>query len=295
LDLVIATHPDADRIEGLIELVGSSIPVGDVWFNGPSQLPGSDDGIEFLGGRHRTVAHFLDTSPDLNMLLSGRAVMVEPDGPLPVIEVPGGATLTVLGPTADALERLAATWRLETSMSSSSGSSLDDVPRADTTEGPLLGGDASVNNQASIAVLLEFEGHSVLVPGDLPGEALARSVERLNAERGVRRLFVDVFVVPHAGSRRSVTEELLELVEADVYAFGTDGSLFRHPDIETIEAIGQSRPGATLAFNYRTEFTSNDRVREVAKPFDLHLVYPPPSDEGDLLLAPGPTSLRTAS
>jgi beta-lactamase superfamily II metal-dependent hydrolase len=330
LDLVIGTHPDADRIEGLLELLDSGLVIDDVWFNGPAQL--GVEPTEAGAGPTRTVQRFVDLTPSLNRAFSGRAIAVNPDtGELPVVELSGGARITVLGPPRTALGRLARLWGSRGDGLGEGAASSADEPSPEhaglrgqldvwerfvasqdpktanpdvmaqanaeiarlraagfpSQEAPArLGGDASVSNQASIAVLIEYNGRSVVAPGDASAEHLATMISRLARERGTSRLFVDCFVLPHAGSRHNVSAGLLDVIEADTYAIGTDGSRFHHPDVETIEAIGRSRPGATVAFNYRTAFTANDAVLKLAKRFDLHLIYPPPDDDGDLLIAP---------
>jgi hypothetical protein len=297
LDLVIGSHPDADRIEGLIELLDSRlVAIDDVWFNGPIQLgvEPTEDGA----GPTRTVRRFVDIAPSLNRAFSGRAVAVDTDnGELPVVELPGGARITVLAPPRTALGRLARLWGSGGDWLGEGAQSFADEPSLARAAGVpskeppgRLGGDVSVSNQASIAVLVEYARRSVVVPGDAGAEHLAAVISRLARERGTGRLFVDCFVLPHGGSRHNVSTGLLDVIEADTYAIGTDGSRFGHPNFETIEAVGRSRPGATVAFNYRTAFTANDDILKLAKRFGLRLAYPSPEDDGDLLIAP----VRTA-
>ncbi len=155
--------------------------------------------------------------------------------------------------------------------------------------------DTSVANRSSMAFLIEFEGRSTLVGGDAHASTLERSVRRLLDERGVDRLRLDAFVVPHNGSRGNLSRELLAVVAADRYLISTDGSRFRHPDAETIARIieyGRASPDArpTLVFNYRTE--TNDMWDDPAlqERYGYDAVYPAADRGGiraDLVVRPG--------
>ena len=121
--------------------------------------------------------------------------------------------------------------------------------------------DRSVANNSSLAFVAEVHGTAVLICGDASAEVLAASIRTLLSRRGQRRLRVDAFVVPHNGSARNLTRELLELLDCERYLVSTNGSTFRHPDRETIArilAFGRAEPNRplTLVFNYRTEWTS---------------------------------------
>ena len=62
------------------------------------------------------------------------------------------------------------------------------------------------------------------------------------------------FKLPHHGSRRNVSVELLGTVACPMYLFSTDGSVFGHPDPKAVaRVIRHGGPGPTLCFNYRSE------------------------------------------
>jgi hypothetical protein len=87
----------------------------------------------------------------------------------------------------------------------------DDVERWAATP---FSRDGSEANGASVSLLLEFEGRSALLTGDAHSDPLVRGVDRLLEARGSDRLDIDVFKLPHHGSRRNVSSELLERVHA---------------------------------------------------------------------------------
>jgi TIR domain len=121
--------------------------------------------------------------------------------------------------------------------------------------------DRSVPNGASIAFLAESHGKALLIGGDASAEVLTDSIRMLLSHRGRTRLRLDAFVLPHNGSARNLTRDLLQLVDCERYLVSTDGSKFRHPDRETIArilAFGRVEPDRplTLVFNYRTQWTA---------------------------------------
>jgi hypothetical protein len=131
----------------------------------------------------------------------------------------------------------------------------------------------------------EFEGRSVLLPGDAHPGPLLDSIQRMLADRGADRLHLDVFVLPHGGSANNVLPELFEAVDAATYAICTDGSRYGFPRQETIEMLARvmQRP-ITVAFNYRSQTTAKFDDGYVRKELQLQPIYPEGS-EGGLVLS----------
>ena len=116
--------------------------------------------------------------------------------------------------------------------------------------------DDSLPNASSIVVLAEYAGASVLLAGDATARQLTEGVRRLLAERHLDQLELTALKVPHHGSVRNVTRELLSLVPAEHYLFSTDGSYFGHPDAAGVARVLEyGRPGGELVFNYRSPQT----------------------------------------
>ena len=139
--------------------------------------------------------------------------------------------------------------------------------------------DRSVPNNASIAFLAESHGKSLLIGGDASAAVLANSIRALLSHRGRPRLRVDAFVLPHNGSARNLSRELLELLNCERYLVSTDGSRFRHPDRETIArilAFGRAEPNRplTLVFNYRTQWTAVWDNPQLKTRWNYQAIYP---------------------
>jgi len=279
VELVIVTHIDADHITGLLEIfrdLETPLEPGDVWFNAwrhlPDDLLGAQQGEEMSAAIERRGLAW-------NAAFDGAAVVVPEEGPLPVVELPGGLRLTVLSPTRAELAALRPVWQREVEKAGLVPGTPPEPPEA-----PDLLGDSSLDlaelaerpfqkdrsaaNGASIAVVAELGDRSMLLTGDAHAWVLTTQLQRLAVERGETRLALDVVKVPHHGSRRNVSRALVEAVDCDRWLFSTDGSIFGHPDPEAVARVVVDRPGVELMFNYRSDTTDrfdSPRLRRVHK------------------------------
>lgn len=139
--------------------------------------------------------------------------------------------------------------------------------------------DAGIANAASIAFLAEFNGKALLVGGDARSDVLCDSIRSLLSLRAQKRLRLDAFVIPHGGSQRNLSRQLLDLLECDRYLVSTNGAVFQHPNRETIARIitfgraALDRP-LTLVFNYRSQFTEVWANPELQQRYRYTAIYP---------------------
>jgi beta-lactamase superfamily II metal-dependent hydrolase len=279
LDLLVVTHVDADHIEGALLLAndaGLDVGIDEVWFNGPAQL--SD---ELSAAQGEMLAALLGARDiPLNNSFRGGPLMV-PDDDAPLLErtLAGGLRLTVLAPDRAALVKLADAWaptledealnfespaealaalrgRLslnpDNTFLGEPGVPPDVVDLATVVVAP----DVSVPNASSIVLLAEYAGNAVLLAGDATPPVLLRGIRTLLQQRGLDRLELAAFKVPHHGSVRNVTAELLRISPADHYLFSSDGSRFGHPDPGGVaRCLEYGKAGAELVFNYSTPQT----------------------------------------
>lgn len=294
LDLLVVTHIDSDHIGGMARLLVNpafDLKVDDAWFNGHKHLP--TEHIERgVADAERLTAVLTGTSSvrrkiPWNIAFDGQAVMRPvnlPDGSgvsgaLPVIDLPWGLKLTILSPTPAALKTLRKDWQKyldalhrglpspqtkQPARVATRSLSLEDVAARKTKD------DDSPPNGSSIAFLAEFAGRSLLFGADAHPEVMIPALRTLARQRArlpvnapdhkVPPLKVDVFKLPHHGSRANVTLELLDLVKARHYITSTSGRRFKHPDEEAMaRVITRGRPAKnvmpTLWFNYATATT----------------------------------------
>jgi hypothetical protein len=269
-EALVVTHVDGDHIGGVLEMLEDDPGVatfGDVWFNAWRHLPGNE--IDFFGPvQGERLTGWLDANGAAwNAGFGSKAASVAEAGALPEFDLADGMHVTVLSPGPGELAKLKPVWETEVRAAGlDPGVPFDEVFDVPAIVMPFAGvptraeveamaatafeSDDSEANGASISLLLEHDGRSALLTGDAHSDPLVRGVTRLLEERGVDRLDVDVFKLPHHGSRRNVSVELLELVHARSYLFSTNGASFGHPDIEAVARVALNAEGSRLCFNY---------------------------------------------
>ncbi|HWU05076.1 MAG TPA: hypothetical protein VN520_01485 [Streptomyces sp.] len=308
LELMVLTHVDADHIEGTLLLSNDAdldIGIREYWFNGPAQI------MPDLGGRQGEMLAALISGRGipLNAAFGAKAVCAPDTGARPVRCLPGGLTLTVLGPDAAALTAMRKAWLPELKDGGlafdSPEQALEELRRRtartlDATflkgNGPpdvakLLGSpiskDRAPANRSSIVLLAEYAGNAVLLPGDATPAALRTAVRQLLEERGLARLHLAALKLPHHGSARNITPELLQLLPADAYLFSSDGAKFGHPDDAGVaRCLAHGKKGAALAFNYHNPRTLRWGDQRVLAPRENRALHPPPGGAGLVLSIP---------
>ncbi|AGB26723.1 hypothetical protein Mycsm_06587 (plasmid) [Mycobacterium sp. JS623] len=304
-ELLIVTHVDADHIEGVLRLLQEphlGVSFGDVWFNGTTQINAALDQGDLLDERQGEYLQALltDSGQRWNDAFDGKVVYVRATGDLPVATLAGGATLTVVSPTAKELRTLAGHW---VDIVEKEGFSTGDTATAlkklkgqkrlqpvDTLGDPVPpdvlgeaddppGSDSSVANGSSIAVIFEHGGHRILLSGDAFPHVLVGALERYP---GGTPIDLAVFKLPHHGSIRNMTDEMIEAVNCAAFAISSNGKYFGHPNSRAIDALLNALPAESdpqLWFNYLSEQTKPwcDPARQEAKRYTA--MHPP--REGD--------------
>jgi beta-lactamase superfamily II metal-dependent hydrolase len=309
LDLLVLTHIDADHIEGTLLLSNDAdlnIDIGEYWFNGPAQVAPK------LGAAQGEMLAALISARGipLNAAFDKAAVCAPEAGPLLVHSLPGGLTLTVLGPDRVDLTKLRQVWLSTVEDEGLVFASEEQALRAlrartglNPTKTFLSAGkhrpsmtdllqeqspsDTSPPNRSSIVLLAEYAGNTVLLPGDATPISLMAGVRRLLAERGLESLELTALKLPHHGSTRNVTKELLERLPAENYLFSSDGGKFGHPDDAGVaKCLAYGKPGSALVFNYRNPRTLQWQDEDLLRPRGNRALYPAAGSEGVALSMP---------
>lgn len=265
LELLVVTHIDRDHIEGALELVRDPLvkQFGDVWFNGFHHLKYSP--LEAFGGvqGEALTKALVDQALPWNQHAqwnSGPVALAKPDAPVSVT-LASGLKLTLLSPTRAQLEALRDEWEqacldagivagaAEQARREQAGIERFGALDVDALADSAFKQDSARPNGSSIAFLAEFDGACALLGADAhPGQLVAA----LDALGGRRELAA--FKLPHHGSRKNLSRELLERVRCRNYLVSTSGSYFQHPDRETIARVvkyGGDAPA--LVFNYESD------------------------------------------
>lgn len=271
-ELLVITHIDEDHIGGALKLLADSEMAAQfkhVWFNGRRHLleAAKEEDFGAVQGEELT-ALLLKRMLPWNVHFGGLAVARAANGAPARVELPGGATLTVLTPSQIQLKRLLPVW--DKAVRDAGLDPATPAPNPSGVPGEESFGlldvlslaasqtseDSAEANGSSISVLFEYEGKRLLLAADAHPSGLLEGIRNLT---GGERLKVDVFKLPHHGSKSNVTSALLDLVEAEHVVFSSNGVRFRHPDPEAVARVIKRFAGSasvTLIFNYETPFTT---------------------------------------
>lgn len=97
--------------------------------------------------------------------------------------------------------------------------------------------DKSLTNKASIAFICEvWDGTKILFSGDATADTMYEALDDMKYTPD-NPLEVDLFKLPHHGSKSNISLELLSLVKTNNYLITTNGSRYHHPDRETLAKI----------------------------------------------------------
>jgi hypothetical protein len=142
------------------------------------------------------------------------------------VTTPDGLDVTVLGPGEQRIQEFHEKWDEELKKEN------DKLKTAAYL-------DESVYNLASIVVLVEVEGHKILLTGDARGDDIISGARNAGLfDDGP--LHVDLLKVPHHGSNRNVDVDFFESFPADHYVFSGDGS-HGNPELDTFRMLFEGR------------------------------------------------------
>jgi beta-lactamase superfamily II metal-dependent hydrolase len=274
-ELFCVTHVDQDHVEGAVKLLANlpdGVSIRQVWFNGWDQVSGAARLGAVQG--EKLGAAIVTNEIKWNTSFKGKAVMETDHGKLPKRKLKDGLALTVLSPGREELAILKPVWQKECAKAGLTPGDIEDATEALEKDRKLrpqrLGAtidvealacepyeaDSSAANGSSIALLAEFDGKAVLLGADAHSEVLERSILRLLAERGRKRLKLDAVKVSHHGSKFNNSRALIDILDCPRWLFSTNGDKFQHPDRETIARIllSRKRDDTDLYFNYRSEY-----------------------------------------
>jgi hypothetical protein len=304
IDVAVITHIDSDHIGGMIPYLTSPMAssIGDVWFNGRTHLP---DLPQRSVAQGESVVGALLGTPGLaggratgsplpwNRAFGGGPIETGEEAGFVEYAVPGGPRITLLSPTTKRLLALAASWyaAVHEAVRGEEGAAEPDVlaPLTDLAAiaAEKTSKDGSVPNGASIALLLEHRGASVVLGADAFGTVLGAGLAGVAAARGVSSLSVDAFKLPHHGSKGNVLEALVKVAPAQHYVMSTNGDTFHHPDDQAVARVVMHAPqGATLWFNYRTPRTERWDVPALRTQYGYLTRYPDDAAGGVVLELP---------
>lgn len=248
-ELMIITHVDRDHIEGILKLVRDpQIPVSfrDIWFNGYHHL--NDGEFEVFSPVQGEVltAELVKRAQVGEWQWNGwfgdaykRAAVLPGDNRPLAVPLAGGMELILLSPSRIKLTELAPEWEEKCREAGlvAGAAAQDPAPEGfeflsaidiDALAEEPFEADDSKPNGSSIAVLAQYAGKKALLAGDAHVDLLEASIDQLRDSDSP--LEVDLFKLPHHGSRKNLSKSLLQSLRCKHYLVSTNGSYFDHPD-----------------------------------------------------------------
>lgn len=274
-DLLVVTHIDADHIGGVLTATAEAgdlegLKFNEIWFNGFDHLNGGSvvtaQEVEAQGGEQGARLSRWLRSQSWNKSFDYGPVRRNLDGSFRSVGLYDGLELTVLGPTQERLRKLTRKWAEEVEIAIQKGRiDLDVLSPGMESFGRWLGPpnleseadlttlankdspqDRAAANGTSIVLLLKYRGRSILLAGDAFSDDLVSAIEGVSPGT---RLHLDLFKLPHHGSRSNVQRELVRAVDCKAWLVSTDGTTFNHPDPEAIARVIKYSNSPLLLFN----------------------------------------------
>jgi beta-lactamase superfamily II metal-dependent hydrolase len=268
INLAMLSHVDADHVAGLLDLFNDlikqrkkgqveTIAIEGLWHNAFGVTQGET--------AEKSLAHQLESLPKARALMplvekqvrsinQGQELVARARG----LEIPINAefhdtsdrvicvdnlnqpvqlenlAIRVIGPSRTSLQALQKDW--EAWLAKQKKASEIPTPEIEAAARDL---DQTVPNLSSIMLLVEAEGKSMLLTGDGRGDQLMEGMKKAGVLNADGTCHVDVFKLPHHGSARNVTPELLEHITADTYVISANGK-DDNPDFQTLEWLVQA-------------------------------------------------------
>ena len=257
IDTFVVSHIDHDHIGGAALLLNDAsleLDFGDIWFNAPGpagpRIRGVAEGqrlAELLGATSRVLPW--------NTAMNGQWLYSSAEQQCPRVTPRRGVKVTVVSPSLKKLKALFAQWDKELAKLQAKTRDLVEPvarprgkPSLEDLAASKTATDTARPNGSSIALLVEYKKKSVLLAADAHPDVLVEELRALADSRQVKLPWsVDVFKLPHHGSRANVTTELLKVVRAKHYVVSTNNAQFGHPDAEALaRVVGANYPGRRI-------------------------------------------------
>jgi hypothetical protein len=321
----VATQTDFQHLQGLTELVedlkkqpsnNQSVTINALWSN--AFVPGSPDEAQALAKLYRKgrlVAGAQALHIPVNAPFS--RMVAAPEAGSARVSLDEQLKITVLSPRVQWLRPFADFWLDQWRKSAESRGAdpqlidlLKDYdilesfadPKIELIASPIQivdpesarGREQSVVNLASIVLMLEVSGKSILLPADARSDVILSALAQAGFTDDQGNMEVDVLVVPHGGSDMNVSVDFFRRVKARHYIMSADGT-HSNPEVSTFQMLFEARRGDLQEFSinltyapeeYQKGYPINElceilaHERSVGTPFKIVIPKPDQSSFG---------------
>lgn len=254
IDLLIITHYDSDHIKAICSIL-SELTIDErkqllkrVWFNatkvgfkGCEKDLSADDAVE--------LGHLLIEAdiPWVSELKRGTVKEISDECRLEIID---GGTIYEPDSGGGLLSNVKSDW----------GTSFKELEHYLDDDAQ----DSSKTNAQSAIIVCHIHGKDVLLPGDAVPSKLSAALDFYRKNKIAR---FDLVKLPHHGSYKNITKDILSKIECSDYVVTTDGSQFYHPNKKMMLKIikwGKTIDGKSLSFhlNYYDDLIKKMNISE---------------------------------
>lgn len=284
VDIMVITHHDSDHIKGIIDFLKElknkrygepSEFVRQVYFNSLrliKEIPIPQDS-DLLSYKQASDAEKLISSLGLqwNKLLLSNS---------PSIAL-GDVKLTCLSPTEEIVDSYAENKGAFLSPDDRSDWNKDFVYLKNHISDRSI--DNTLPNQSSIVLLLKHKRKQGLLTGDITPRRLEHILSDLYKNNENKPVNFDFIKLPHHGSQRSITKDIISKVNCSRYVISTDGNNHFLPDKKALLKVLLYQNSAdkkiSFLFNY-SETLEKLRITDIEKAKFNFTLEPNNSDNG---------------
>ena len=250
IDLLVITHYDSDHIKTIVSILKELSPkerkelIKEVWFN--ATKVGFKGNEKDLSANDAVILGHLLLEADIHWVSELKRGTIKTISDEFKLEVIDGGSIFKIDDQGGLLSNVKSDWN-------SSFKELEQYVDDDAL-------DCSKTNEQSAVIVAHIYGKEVLLTGDAVPSKLS---EALDYYRKGELAHFDLVKLPHHGSYKNITQDILSKIECSEYVVSTDGSKFCHPNKKMMMKIikwGKMIEGSVLTFHLNYY---NDLIKEM--------------------------------
>lgn len=271
IDLFVITHVDQDHISGMTPLLKEHdiSLVQDLWFNHADKFTVPTDLIEKEISIRQGISlrdHCINKGYIVKKIVTGEKKKIS------------SISFKILSPTNEGIEEFINYWeekerKFEFEISSNHNDYNKSIENLFLN--PFIEDD-ELPNGSSIAFLFEVDDFRAIFSADAHPSVLYQSLTKLGYSKS-KPIKLNLFKVPHHGSKRNLSKELIGIIDCENYVFSANGvNRDNLPNKETISRIIFNNPRERLKnlyFNYDNDVLRNITTLEERERYNIMCYY----------------------